>query len=66
MKLITKSNEEKNMYSIPNNIKNKYIIEFLSQYISINITDHNILFETDSIVSLNKNKITDSHIEKFI
>ena len=66
MEFITKSNQEKNIYSIPNNVNNKYIIEFLSQYISVNIINDNILFETESIISFNKKNITDYHIEKFI
>jgi len=67
MEFITVKNKEQNIYTIPNNLNNKYIIQFLNLYDLINsITDDLITFEVDSIEFIKDNVLPDKFGDKFI
>lgn len=65
-------NFENSVYKIPNNLKNKYLITFLSQYKIIkSIEDDFIIIDSDNIKPLNSDEniikySKDSYINKFI
>lgn len=66
MEFINLKNEEKKIYSIENNINNKYIINFLARNnILISVTNNFITFGVDTIVPLH-NKLRDEVNKKFI
>jgi hypothetical protein len=58
MEFITLKNKEQKLYTISNNLNNKYIIQFLTLYnLIISITNDVITFGVDSIEGLNDNII---------
>ena len=68
MEFITVKNKEKKLYTIPNNLNNKYLIQFLTLYhLTTSITDNIITFEADSIEVLKKGAVLlDKFDTKFI
>ena len=57
MEFINIENKDEKIYTIDNNINNKYIINFLDRNNSlISVTNNKITFGADSLVSLNKIK----------
>tara|TARA_Y100000389_G_scaffold143617_1_gene141893 strand:- start:837 stop:1448 length:612 start_codon:yes stop_codon:yes gene_type:complete len=66
MEFISLKNKEKKIYSISNNVNNKYIINFLARNkILISVTNEFITFGVDSIELL-QNNLHDNLIKKFI
>ena len=68
MEFITVKNKEQNLYTIPNNLNNKYLIQFLTLYdLSTYITDSLITFKAHSIEVLKKGMVLPDEIDtKFI
>ena len=70
MEFISLKNPDKKIYSIKNNVDNKYIINFLARNnILISVTNEFITFGVDTINTLQKkfdNKLDDKLINKFI
>lgn len=68
MEFITVKNKEQKLYTIPNNLNNKYLIQFLALYdLTISVTDSLITFEADSVKSLEKDTVLPDKLDtKFI
>jgi hypothetical protein len=68
MEFIAVKNKEQNVYTISNNLNNKYIIQFLGLYdVVSSVTDDLITFEVDSIEFLKDNVVLrDKFVSKFI
>jgi len=68
MEFITLKNKEQKLYTISNNLNNKYIIQFLTLYGLINSTTNDVItFEVDSIEVIKENTILlDKFDTKFI
>jgi hypothetical protein len=67
MNFIKIENKEKNLYSIVNNINNEYIINYLgNQKFIVSTTSEKIIFQVDSLESLDKSSSDTILIQKFI